>query len=153
VARACQTFEESLGSLLNSGRANWEHSSFFPADSSLGRAPNKILVHPHCHQRSLVGIEPTLVLMRLIPGAEIVPLDAGCCGMAGSFGYENEHYEVSRQVGEQRLFPAVRRFGEDTAIVAPGFSCRMQIAQFTGRRAVHPGQLLSEQVVNRLVRP
>ena len=62
----------------------------------------------HCHQRSLVGTGPMLKLLRRIPGAEVIDLDAGCCGMAGSFGYEAEHYEISRLVGEQRLLPAVR---------------------------------------------
>ena len=85
---------------------------------------------------------PALRLLRRIPGAEVVDLDAGCCGMAGSFGYEKEHYEVSRLVGEQRLFPAVRQAGPGTVVVAPGFSCRLQIAHFTGRTALHPAQLL-----------
>ena len=96
----------------------------------------------HCHQRSLVGMGPALRLLRRIPGAEVVDLDAGCCGMAGSFGYEKEHYEVSRLVGEQRLFPAVRGADPETVVVAPGFSCRLQIGHFTGRAAVHPAELL-----------
>ena len=77
-----------------------------------------------------------------ISGAEVFDLDAGCCGMAGSFGYEREHYEVSRLVGEQRLFPALRQAAPEDVIVAPGFSCRLQIQHFTGRTAVHPAQLL-----------
>ena len=81
-------------------------------------------------------------LLRRIPDAEVIDLDAGCCGMAGSFGYEKEHYEISRMVGEQRLFPAIRQADADTVIVAPGFSCRLQIEHFTGRKAVHPATLL-----------
>jgi Fe-S oxidoreductase len=81
-------------------------------------------------------------LLRRIPGAEVVDLDAGCCGMAGSFGYEKEHYEISRLIGEQRLFPAVRQADSETVIVASGFSCRTQIQHFTGKTAVHPAQLL-----------
>ena len=96
----------------------------------------------HCHQRSLIGIGPMLRMLRAIPGAEVIDLDAGCCGMAGSFGYEVEHYEVSRLVGEQRLLPAVRRAGPDDVIVAPGFSCRLQVRHFTGREAVHPVVLM-----------
>ncbi len=84
-----------------------------------------------------------LRLLRRVPGAEVVDLDAGCCGMAGSFGYETEHYEVSRVVGEQRLFPAVRQAEPADVVVAPGFSCRLQIAHFTGRKAVHPAELLA----------
>jgi Fe-S oxidoreductase len=64
--------------------------------------------------------------------------------MAGSFGYEKEHYEISRQIGEQKLFPAIRAAGPDDLIVAPGFSCRMQIEHFTGRKAVHPAELLAK---------
>jgi Fe-S oxidoreductase len=74
----------------------------------------------------------------------VIDPDAGCCGLAGSFGYEREHYEVSRLVGEQRLFPAVRQAEPDTVILAPGISCRLQIAHFTGRSAVHPAILLRD---------
>ncbi|MBY0528507.1 MAG: hypothetical protein K2R98_34270 [Gemmataceae bacterium] len=108
--------------------------------------PKRILVQPHCHQRSLVGVGPLMKLLRRIPGAEVIDVDAGCCGMAGSFGYEKEHYEISRRVGEQRLFPAIRAADADTVIVAPGFSCRLQIEHFTGRKAVHPAELLHSLV-------
>ena len=111
------------------------------------QVPKKILVQSHCHQRSLVGVQPLLRLLRRIPGTEVIDLDAGCCGLAGSFGYEKEHYEISRLVGEQRLFPALRRMEPGSVVVAPGFSCRMQISHFTGIRAVHPAQLLSELFV------
>ncbi len=77
-----------------------------------------------------------------MPDVEVIDLDAGCCGMAGSFGYEKEHYEISRLVGEHRLFPAVRQADPDTVIVASGFSCRLQIRHFTDRSAVHPAELL-----------
>jgi Fe-S oxidoreductase len=83
-----------------------------------------------------------LRVLQAIPGAEVIDLDAGCCGMAGSFGYEVEHYEVSRLVGEHRLFPALRQADPDAIIVAPGFSCRIQIRLFTGRAAMHPAELL-----------
>jgi Fe-S oxidoreductase len=132
VAAACFTFEEYLESLL---AARQPQVNFKPG-------PRKILVHAHCHQRSLVGMEPTLRLLRRIPGAEVIDLDAGCCGMAGSFGYEKEHYEISRLIGEQRLFPAIRQADADTVVVASGFSCRQQIQHFTGRTALHPAQLL-----------
>ncbi|HZT83414.1 MAG TPA: FAD-linked oxidase C-terminal domain-containing protein, partial [Gemmataceae bacterium] len=138
VAAMCQTFEEFAESALASRGCQP------PEDGLLrGLTPpaRRILVQGHCHQRSLVGMGPTLRLLRRIPGAEVIDLDAGCCGMAGSFGYEKEHYEVSRRVGEQRLFPAVRQAGEDTIIVAPGFSCRLQIQHFTGRTALHPAEL------------
>jgi Fe-S oxidoreductase len=130
VAAACRTFEEFADDLLGQGRVR-----FRPG-------PKRILVQAHCHQRALVGTGPLLRLLRRIPGAEVIDLDAGCCGMAGSFGYEKEHYEVSRLVGEQRLFPALRQAAAEDVIVAPGFSCRLQIKHFTGRDAVHPAQLL-----------
>ncbi len=133
VAKACLTFEEFCDSVLTSENRG-------TVDRKLG--PGRILVQAHCHQRSLVGVGPILRLLRHLPGSEVIDLDAGCCGMAGSFGYEVEHYEISRQVGEQRLLPAVRRAGADAVVVAPGFSCRLQIAHFTGRTAVHPAELL-----------
>jgi Fe-S oxidoreductase len=136
VAAACLTFEE----VLETQAAKAPRPLFQPG-------PKRLLVQGHCHQRSLVGMGPTLRLLRRIPGAEVIDLDAGCCGQAGSFGYEKEHYEVSRLVGEQRLFPAVRAADPDTVVVAPGFSCRSQIRHFTGRIAVHPAELLRDLVV------
>ena len=133
VARACSTFEEYFDSIIKDSGENT------PAWKSV---PRKILVQAHCHQRSLVGAGPMLELLRSISGADVIDLDAGCCGMAGSFGYEVEHFEISRLVGEQRLFPAVRNADPDTVVVAPGFSCRLQIKHFTGRRAVHPAEVL-----------
>jgi Fe-S oxidoreductase len=130
VAAACRTFEEFADDLLEKGRVR------------LRPGPKRILVQAHCHQRALTGTGPLLRLLRRIPGAEVIDLDAGCCGLAGSFGYEKEHYEVSRLVGEQRLFPALRQAAPEDVIVAPGFSCRLQIKHFTGRDAVHPTQLL-----------
>jgi Fe-S oxidoreductase len=78
----------------------------------------RVLVQTHCHQSALVGPEPGARLLRLVPDLKIVALDAGCCGMAGSFGYEAEHYEVSRLVGERRLFPALRASSADDIVVA-----------------------------------
>jgi FAD/FMN-containing dehydrogenase/Fe-S oxidoreductase len=129
VAESCFTFEEYL---VNVGSS----LTFRPG-------PRRILFQGHCHQTSLVGSGPALSLLRRIPGAEVIDLDAGCCGMAGSFGYEKEHYEISRLVGEQRLFPAIRQADPDTVIVAPGFSCRLQISHFLNRQAVHSAGLLA----------
>jgi Fe-S oxidoreductase len=134
IASRCLTFEECLEQVAPA------------AGLPLRAGAKRILVQGHCHQRSLVGMAPALKLLRRIPDAEVVDLDAGCCGMAGAFGYEREHYEVSRLVGEQRLFPALRQAGADAVVVAPGFSCRMQIGHFTGRRAVHPAELLRESL-------
>jgi FAD/FMN-containing dehydrogenase/Fe-S oxidoreductase len=105
-------------------------------------AGQRILYHGHCHQKAEVGTAATVALLRRIPGAEIVEVDAGCCGMAGSFGFEAEHYDVSMRVGEDRLFPAVRAEPEGTIIAATGVSCRQQIAHGTTRRAQHPVELI-----------
>jgi Fe-S oxidoreductase len=83
-------------------------------------------------------------LLGCIPNCEVVVLDAGCCGMAGSFGYGREHYEVSQAVGERKLFPAVREAAAGTVVVASGFSCRHQLAHFTGARALHPAVVLRQ---------
>ncbi|MBN1825015.1 MAG: FAD-binding protein [Candidatus Eisenbacteria bacterium] len=97
----------------------------------------KIWIHGHCHQKALFGTESMKRILALAPGARTREIDSGCCGMAGSFGYEKEHYELSMRVGEDRLFPALRGLPEDAVIVACGFSCRHQIADASGRRAVH----------------
>jgi Fe-S oxidoreductase len=93
-----------------------------------------------------VGTAPAIRLLKRIPSAEVVDLDTGCCGMAGSFGYEAEHYEVSRLVGEQRLFPVIRAAAAEDIVVSSGFSCRLQIRHFTGRAAVHPARLLADSL-------
>jgi Fe-S oxidoreductase len=102
------------------------------------------VVHGHCHQKALVGMAPTTEVLSRVEGLEFQVLDSGCCGMAGSFGYEEGHYEVSQACGERVLFPAVRAAGDDTLVVAPGFSCRHQIADFcAGRGTLHPAELLA----------
>lgn len=136
VARACQTFEEFLVSMLSADTGL--PLTFKAGPDGLGQ----VLVQPHCHQRALAGTEAILKLLRLVPGTKVVDLDAGCCGMAGSFGYEAEHYEVSRLVAEHRLLPALRSATTDAIVVATGFSCRLQIEHFTGRKALHPATLL-----------
>jgi len=105
--------------------------------------PKTILLHGHCHQKSMSLLGPARTLLSTIPNADVVDLDAGCCGMAGSFGYAREHYDVSRAIGERKLFPAVRNKPEGAVVVAGGTSCRHQIADFTGETAVHPAQLLA----------
>jgi FAD/FMN-containing dehydrogenase/Fe-S oxidoreductase len=106
--------------------------------------PRRIVFHGHCHQKALAGTSATVELLRRIPGAEVVELDAGCCGMAGSFGFEKEHYELSMQIGESRLFPALRAESGETLVAATGVSCRQQIAHGVGREARHPVQIVRE---------
>jgi FAD/FMN-containing dehydrogenase/Fe-S oxidoreductase len=101
----------------------------------------KALLHGHCHQKALVGTAPTVAALRWA-GYEVSEVDSGCCGMAGSFGFEREHYEVSIALGNRRLAPAVKAAAADTEVVAPGISCRQQIAHLAGRRAAHPAEAL-----------
>ncbi|HET7403871.1 MAG TPA: heterodisulfide reductase-related iron-sulfur binding cluster, partial [Usitatibacter sp.] len=106
------------------------------------RLRRRALVHPHCHQQAVLGTGDEMQLLRGI-GLELDVPDAGCCGMAGSFGFEKSKYDVSVACGERVLLPAVRAAAEDTLIVADGFSCREQIAQLTGRHALHLADVLA----------
>jgi Fe-S oxidoreductase len=101
----------------------------------------KVLLHGHCHHKSIMGISDEESLLRKM-GADLQSIDSGCCGMAGPFGFEKEKYEVSQAVGERVLLPAVRNTPERTLIVSDGFSCREQIHQSTGRRAIHLAEAL-----------
>ncbi len=115
-----------------------EHIGYEPPQSQ-----QKILLHGHCHHKSLMRMTAEESLLRRM-GAEISAPDTGCCGMAGPFGFEKEKYEVSQKIGERVLLPAVRAADESTLIVADGFSCREQILQSTGRRALHLAEVLAQ---------
>jgi FAD/FMN-containing dehydrogenase/Fe-S oxidoreductase len=135
VAAQARLVEELLVEALAAGR--------LPIPPARGADHAKrILFHGHCHQKALAGTAATVALLERIPGAEVVELDAGCCGMAGSFGFEREHYDLSMAIGALRLFPALEAEGPDTLVAATGVSCRQQIAQGVGRRARHPVELL-----------
>ncbi len=101
------------------------------------------LLHGHCHHKALVGNESSVAALKSM-GYKVEVIPSGCCGMAGDFGYEIDHYEVSRLVGEDRLFPAIRAADPDAVIVASGTSCRHQIDHFTGRRSLHLAEALAE---------
>ncbi len=105
----------------------------------------KVLLHGHCHQKALVGTAPTVEILRWA-GFDVAEVDSGCCGMAGSFGFEREHYDVSAWLGNRRLAPAVRAAGPDVEIIAPGISCRQQIEHLTNRAARHPAEVLWESL-------
>jgi len=139
VAEACVTFEEWAASVFASSPMAENAAS---GNAPFRGGPPRILLHGHCHQKALVGTGPALRLLASLPGCEVTDLDSGCCGMAGSFGYEREHYEISQRVGEHRLLPAIRAAAPGTAVVASGFSCRHQIHHFTGIEALHPALLL-----------
>lgn len=122
---------------------------FLDREGALGLPPadgdGTVLVHAHCHQRALVGTGP---LLRVLQAAGFRPqeADAGCCGMAGSFGFEREHYDLSMAIAELRLLPAVRQLPPQIPVVAAGVSCRQQIAHGAGRQALHPAELLASRV-------
>jgi FAD/FMN-containing dehydrogenase/Fe-S oxidoreductase len=139
VASRVRQVEELLTDAIDSG------ALVLSADSWL--SGKEILLHGHCHQKAEVGTAATLELLRRIPGATVTELDAGCCGMAGSFGFEAEHYDVSLKVGEDRLFPAIRAAGA-AVIAATGVSCRQQIKHGTARTASHPVELIASCVVD-----
>jgi len=136
VADRAVLFEEFLENECQAGRVRLD----------LAHGPSQILLHGHCHQKAMGSLAPAKALIGRIPGATVVDLDAGCCGMAGSFGYAREHFEVSRAIGERRLLPAARSLGDGAVLVASGTSCRHQVADFTGVRAVHPAELISTLV-------
>jgi Fe-S oxidoreductase len=118
----------------------WAQGRRLPLGAAAAR---QILVHGHCHQKAFGGAGATLAALRRIPGADVKPIESSCCGMAGPFGYHSEHYDVSMRMGELSLFPAVRG-APDATIVADGTSCRAQIADGTGRKAVHAAVVLEE---------
>jgi Fe-S oxidoreductase len=126
VAEACLLFEEFAGEL----------------DLPLRAGPSRILLHGHCHQKALGLLPAAISLLSRVPSATVVDLDAGCCGMAGSFGYAKEHYDVSRAIAERRLLPAVKARKPGDVVVAPGTSCRHQMSELAGVDAIHPAVLI-----------
>jgi Fe-S oxidoreductase len=109
------------------------HAPSFTPPQTPGR---RLLVHGHCHHKSIMKMNDELALLRAT-GSEVEYLDSGCCGMAGPFGFEKDKFEVSQAIGERVLMPAVRAAAPETLIVSDGFSCREQVAQNSARRAVH----------------
>jgi len=132
VGEACMLFEDYVEQEWKAGRIHLD----------LKAGPNTVLLHGHCHQKAMGLVPSTRALLARIPGSTVVDLDAGCCGMAGSFGYGKEHYDVSQQIGERKLLPAARAMAPGAVLVAPGTSCREQVAHFTAVKAQHPAQLL-----------
>lgn len=133
LAPNCLLFEEFVVREFDAGRI--EVGIFRPSQQV-------IRLHGHCHQKALSGLLPTIKALELVPGHDVRLIPSGCCGMAGSFGYETEHYKLSQSVGELVLFPAVRKEPLSSLICAPGTSCRHQIHDGTGRRALHPVEIL-----------
>ena len=136
LAAGCLLFDEFLMREVRNGHIGTD--AFRPLDAD-------IWLHGHCHQKSLIGVGASAEMLRLIPGARVHVIPSGCCGMAGSFGYEKEHYKTSMAIGEMVLFPTVRKAAESpgkTLVAAPGTSCRQQILDGTGFKAQHPVEIL-----------
>jgi FAD/FMN-containing dehydrogenase/Fe-S oxidoreductase len=138
IAALAFTFEEFVAELASRGELHVTFSD----------EPCNLLLHGHCHQKALIGTGPTHQALTLPRNYRVEEVDSGCCGMAGSFGYEAEHYEISLQMAERALFPAVRASAADTVLVAPGTSCRHQISHGTGRQALHPAEVLRAALVS-----
>jgi Fe-S oxidoreductase len=107
-----------------------------------------IILHGHCQQKALSSVASSVRLLSLPENYKVEVIPSGCCGMAGSFGYEKEHYELSMKIGELVLFPAVRDSNDETIIAAPGTSCRHQVKDGTGRKALHPIEILYEALAD-----
>jgi Fe-S oxidoreductase len=135
VARQALMFEEFVAREARAGRLQLK----------LRPAEAPILLHGHCHQKAFGAVSPILEVLRLIPGAAPELIESSCCGMAGSFGYEAAHHEVSMQMAEAALLPALRA-RPDAMVVADGTSCRHQIADGAQRRALHVARLLDSLI-------
>ncbi len=140
LAPHCLLLEEFLARELDAGRIG-------PDD--FDDTPRTIRLHGHCQQKALSSLTPAVRALGLPRGHTVRLIPSGCCGMAGSFGYEKEHYALSQKIGELVLFPAVRETGPDELIAAPGTSCRHQIHDGTGRQALHPAEILRPALRNR----
>jgi Fe-S oxidoreductase len=123
---------------------HWESHPTRPTfDAS--RITGRVLLHGHCHQKALWGMQTSAALLRRAVGSKLVPLDTGCCGMAGAFGYASGRFDLSNRIGELALFPAARGMSSDDVLVAPGTSCRHQLHDAVEEaKTMHPVELLAE---------
>jgi Fe-S oxidoreductase len=134
VAAASRPALALVGDLAQAGRLRF-------------RAGGRALLHSHCHEKALGFAEATERALRFVPSLELESLDAGCCGMAGVFGYEERHRELSEAMAERVLLPAVRGAPPGAAVLATGTSCRTQIADLSGRQAHHPVEFLAARAL------
>lgn len=128
VAEHSFTFEEFISS----------HSDLLPSPTK----SKKVVLHGHCHTKALIGNNATIKALEDV-GYEVKTLKTGCCGMAGSFGYEKKHFQVSMDIGELTLFPSLRNINDEELVCAPGFSCRHQIKDGVDQKALHPAELIA----------
>ncbi|MGZ3923562.1 MAG: FAD-binding and (Fe-S)-binding domain-containing protein [Flavisolibacter sp.] len=133
-------FEEWFAREVNDGKIK---------EDSFRSLPKEVFVHGHCYHKSLSSTNFIKQSLGIVPGYRIAEIPSGCCGMAGAFGYEKEHYEVSMKIGSLVLFPAVQSAGKDSIIAASGTSCRHQIKDGTGRKAMHTAEILFDALKER----
>lgn len=141
VASLSQPIEEFLAQQVESGAIT------LPA---LKQPAKRYLVHGHCHQKAMYSTGDVKSLLKHADSS-LEEVDSGCCGMAGSFGYEDEHYAISKQIGERKLLPAVRTQAAGTVIIANGFSCRHQVKDFAGKKAVHSIEAFGSALLGELI--
>ncbi|WP_224490417.1 FAD-binding and (Fe-S)-binding domain-containing protein [Robertkochia flava] len=139
IAKRCQTIEEFISGLIRSAVLK---PDLFTKEKRI------VKYHAHCHQKALSDIRSTFDMLSLPENYKVSMINSGCCGMAGSFGYEKEHYQVSMKIGEQRLFKAVRNCEDEVLIAANGNSCRHQISDGTGKKALHPVSILKAALLS-----
>ncbi len=132
LVKMCMTFDEFI----------YKH----PENLEKIQRSKKVLVHGHCHQKSLVGMKPTMGVLKHF-GFDASEIDSGCCGMAGSFGYEKEHYAFSMKIANLKLFPSLEKAEDQTIIMANGISCRSQIAHGTNKKAMHLAEILDQYLL------
>jgi len=140
VAASAQLFEEFLAAQMAAGALD------LPVAPQPGL---KLLVHGHCHQKAFDLMPPVHAVLKRIPGASVETIESSCCGMAGAFGYEAEHFDTSVRMAELSLLPAVRAADDGTLIVADGTSCRHQILDGAGREALHVARVLERCLYDR----
>ena len=138
LAKHALLFEEFIAREADSGRIRRE---------AFTTAPRSIKLHGHCHQKALSSLSPSVKALELPANYKVQIIPSGCCGMAGAFGYEVEHFDISQQIGELVLFPAVRAMPDDALLAAAGTSCRHQIKDGTKRHAQHPAEILHDALV------
>ena len=151
------TFKDEYPELVRNERARKVAANSFMIDEflvqlqeegnlnlNLGKLEKKVLFQAHCHQKADMGTATSMAALRLASGYQVELVNAGCCGMAGSFGYEREHYDLSMKIGEESLFPAIRAKDDDWEVAVMGVSCRQQVVDGTGRKARHLVEVLAD---------
>jgi Fe-S oxidoreductase len=138
IAQNTFLFEEWLATEME--RGNIKSTQFAESNKA-------VYIHGHCHQKSLSSTKFIKESLAIVPGFRIEEIPSGCCGMAGSFGYEKEHYEVSMKIGSLVLFPTVNNLSAETIIAASGTSCRHQIKDGTGRKSQHTAEILFDALL------